>query len=155
MNSIHPAISTMPVNSEQPLSQAIISGHGWLSTGIAILSFVQLQRSGKYRVFKKTHDFSCITRIAVTCETFNRFTNRFFSWKLKSICKFLIQNHFCPILEDWDIWKTKGGSEVDKLIFILTRNSTCGSRLVSANHKRPQTGPCLILSTPYWPLLEP
>ena len=101
--------------------------------------------------------FSCKDDCTLTKHT-RRWTysalRHFFSWKLKFICRFWIQNHFCPILEDWDIWKTKGGSEVDKLIFILTRNSTCGSRLVSANHKRPQTGPCFILSTPYWSLLE-
>ena len=31
----------------------------------------------------------------------------FFSWKLRSICKFWIQNHFCAILEGWEICKTK------------------------------------------------
>ena len=36
------------------------------------------------------------------------------------MCKFWIQNHFCAILGDWDICKTKLGSEIDKFIFILT-----------------------------------
>ena len=34
--------------------------------------------------------------------------------------KFWIQNHFCAILGNWDIFKTKLGSEIDKFIFILT-----------------------------------
>ena len=34
--------------------------------------------------------------------------------------KFWIQNHFCAILGDWDICKTKLGSEIAKFIFILT-----------------------------------
>ena len=34
----------------------------------------------------------------------------FFSWKLRSICKFWIQNHFSAILGGWDISKTKWGS---------------------------------------------
>ena len=75
----------------------------------------------------------------------------FFFWKLKSICKFWIQNHFCSILEDWDIWKTKDGFEVDKLIFILTRNSTCGSRLGWS--QQTTKGPRQALLDPEYPLL--
>ena len=37
----------------------------------------------------------------------------FFSWKLRSICKFWIQNHFCAILRSWDICKTKWNSWLD------------------------------------------
>ena len=35
------------------------------------------------------------------------FQSVFFSWKLRSICKFWIQNHFCVILGSWEICKTK------------------------------------------------
>ena len=37
-----------------------------------------------------------------------RLLNRFFfSWKLRSMRKFGIQNHFCAIFGGWDIFKTK------------------------------------------------
>ena len=59
-----------------------------------------------YRVVKKT-EMSCILKIVVTCKLFNRFTNSFFSWKLRSIRKFWIQNQFRMILGSQDICKTK------------------------------------------------
>ena len=43
-----------------------------------------------------------------------------FFWKLRSICKFWMQNQFCAILEGLDIWKTKWDSGSEKYIFILT-----------------------------------
>ena len=43
----------------------------------------------------------------------------FFSWKLRSICKFWIQNHFSAILGGRDISKTKWGFwNSDKLILL-------------------------------------
>ena len=47
---------------------------------------------------KKTPEFSCITKTVVTCKPCNGFTNSFFfSWKLRSLQKFWIQNQFCMI----------------------------------------------------------
>ena len=43
----------------------------------------------------------------VTCKPYNGFTNCFFSWKLRSIRKFWIQDQFCMILGSQDIRKTK------------------------------------------------
>ena len=48
------------------------------------------------------------------------FQTSFFFWKLRPICKFWVQNHFCVILGGWDICKTKMASEIQKFIFILT-----------------------------------
>ena len=48
------------------------------------------------------------------------FNTVFFFWKLRSICKFWIQNQFCVISGGWDICKTKLVSGIEKYIFILT-----------------------------------
>ena len=71
-----------------------------------------------------------------------------FSWTLRSICEFWIQNHFCAILEGPDIWKTKCGFEIDIFKLILEHSCTCGLRVA----KMFQTGPWLILINPNWPL---
>ena len=39
-----------------------------------------------------------------------RFSIFFFSWKLRSIGKFWMHNHFCAIFEGWHIYKTKRDS---------------------------------------------
>ena len=88
-------------------------------------------------------EFSCITRIAVTFELCNRFTKCFFSLKLRSICKFLIQNKICARFGGWDIWKTNYGSKVDKFKFTLAGSSTCSLKVASAYPK-------MILITPNW-----
>ena len=77
---------------------------------------------------KTTPEFSCITEIAVTFIPCNGFTNCFFSLKLRSICKFWIQNHIRARFGCWDIRKTKCGSEVDKFKFTLAGISTCSLR---------------------------
>ena len=70
-----------------------------------------------YRVFKKNAlMFVCL----ISPKPINRFLNRFFFWKLRSMCKFWIQNQFCAILGGWDICKTKAVSKIDMYIFILT-----------------------------------
>ena len=53
----------------------------------------------------------------------------FFFWKSRYICKFWIQNQFCAILGDWDICKTKPGSEIDQYIFIRTWNGPHSTRV--------------------------
>ena len=67
---------------------------------------------------KKTPEFSSVTKIVVTCKPCDGFTICFFSWELRSMRKFWIQNHFCAILEGRDIYKY--GSETDQFIFIVT-----------------------------------
>ena len=41
------------------------------------------------------------------------FSNSFFSWKLRSICKFWIQNDFCATFGGWYICNTKWDSWLD------------------------------------------
>ena len=50
------------------------------------------------------------------------FSNHFFFWKLRSLRKFWIQNHFWAILGGQGIYKTKWGSETEKFIFILSQS---------------------------------
>ena len=65
----------------------------------------------------------------------------FFFWKLRSICKFWIQNQFCAILGGWDICKTKPGSEIDKYIFILTWSGPHCLRVALRCPDWPLSGP--------------
>ena len=48
---------------------------------LLIPSVIEVVNADIYRVFKKKHEFACITRIAVTYETFDEFTNRLFLLK--------------------------------------------------------------------------
>ena len=73
----------------------------------------------------------------------NRETNLqtvFFFWKLRSIWKFWIQNHFYANLGGWDICKTKCGFETNKFIFLLTWSGSHSTRVV--------------LRGPSWPLTD-
>ena len=56
---------------------------------------------------KKTFEFSWFTRFVVTLNPCKRLTNSVFSWKLRSVWKFWIQDKFCTILASQDICETK------------------------------------------------
>ena len=71
-----------------------------------------------YRAFQKKRQNVCLLNISKTNKQISK--PFFFFWKLRSICKFQIQNQFCAIVGGWDIYKTKRGSGIDKYIFILT-----------------------------------
>ena len=70
-----------------------------------------------------------------------RFSNSFFSWKLRYIHKFWIQNHFCEILGDQDIYKTKYGSKTDHCIFMLSHIGLKTSKFAQKSANWPKTGP--------------
>ena len=68
----------------------------------------------------------------------------FFFWKLRFICKFWIQNHFCAYLGDWDIWQTKWGYEA--------KNSYSYSPTVAvAASEKPQDTLTDLGEAPEWP----
>ena len=75
------------------------------------------------------------------CNQVPDFQIRFFSWKLRSICKFWIQNLFCAILGGQDIYKTKCDSETGHFIFMLSHNGLKTSKLAQSSAKWPKTGP--------------
>ena len=70
-----------------------------------------------YRVFQKKCQNVCLFNFSKTNEQISK--SFFFFWKLGTICKFWIQNHFFAILGGWDICKYKPGSEIYKYIFTL------------------------------------
>ena len=70
-----------------------------------------------------------------------RFSHRFFSWKLRSIRKFWIQNHFCAILGNRDIYKTKCDSETDQFIFILSHSGLKTTNFVPGSANWPKMDP--------------
>ena len=77
------------------------------------------------------------------------------SWSWWPICKFWIQNHFCAILGESDIFKTKLGSEIDKFIFILTWSGPHSTRMALRCPNWPLTGlviPWGAQSCPNWSL---
>ena len=69
------------------------------------------------------------------------FQTVFFFWKLRPICRFWVQNHFCAILGRWDICKTKWGSETDKVKLGMTWSDLSSVRLTSKCPDWHLTGP--------------
>ena len=69
------------------------------------------------------------------------FQTVFFFWKLKPICIFWVQNHFCAILGRWDICKTKLDSETDKVKLGMTWSGLSSVRLTSRCPDWHLTGP--------------
>ena len=67
------------------------------------------------------------------------FQSVFFSWKLRSICKFWIQSHFCAILGGQDIYETECGSETDQFIFMLSHSGLKTWKCVQSSAKGPKT----------------
>ena len=85
---------------------------------------------------KKVRMFVCL----ISPKPINRFLNRFFFWKLRSICKFWIQNQLCAMFRGWDIHKTKRSSGKDKYIFKLTWSCPHSTRVVLRLPDWLQTG---------------
>ena len=67
--------------------------------------------------------------------------NRFFSWKLRSMRKFWIQNHFCAILGGRDIHKTKCGFKKDQFIFVLSQSGLKTAKFVPSSATWPKMDP--------------
>ena len=69
------------------------------------------------------------------------FKSFFFSWKLRSIRKFWIQNHFCAILGSRDIYKTKCSSETGQFKSTLCHSGLKTTKFAPSSADWPKTGP--------------
>ena len=82
------------------------------------------------------------------------FFNLFLSWKLRSIRKFWIQNHFSAISGGRNIYKTKSGSETDQFIFVLSHSGLKTAKFApsSANWPKVDTNNSQVAghSNPNW-----
>ena len=104
--------------------QVIITHHTqYLIFLVQYFIILQIKSMGKQE-FKKIQGVSKKMVQCLFCKYLNNqaldFQIVFFSWKLRSICKFWIQNNFCATLGGQDIYKTKCGSETDQFISILS-----------------------------------
>ena len=105
---------------------------------------LQYTNSSKWVKFQKLKILQSVPKrirlfiLNITVTKYSIFKSFFFSWKLRSVHTFSIQNYFCAIKGGWNIHKRKWGSGTDSFMFTLSHATSKPHKLAPGSPSGPR-----------------